>query len=389
MQHRHSVVAVACLLALARPAAAQPLPEGNTGIAARYQDDQGIRADPDVVFAEDFESVSGSSLTFSEDWSNVWGLLGITTAAGDVHAGARSLVVTATEPERSQGAMHDFGTGGFDKLFVRYYMKYHPEFPGMHHTGIDIFAGAPGIGQGESTGVHPDGTNSFQALLDTLSPMFDWSPPGNRPPGLLEVYCYHMDQLSNYGDIFYSTGEGNGNLALFGETFVPRPNITPERGRWYSFELMLQANTPGSRDGRVAFWVDGSLAGDFPNIRFRTVDDLRINQVIITTYVSELSANQTVWYDDIVVARSYIGPMVPTGGPELDVSVPEAAAEADDGVDIGGADEEGPGNGGEGCGCYLGDLLARPRPRPRARARSGRRFDRAPARATGRNFIVT
>ncbi len=360
MQRRLFVVAAACLLAPARPAAAQPLPEGNSGIAARYPGDAGIRADTDVVFAEDFEAVSGSSLTFDANWSNVWGLLAITTAAGDVHAGARALEVTATEPERSQGAVHDFGTSGLDKLFVRYYMKYHPDFPGMHHTGIDIFAGAPGVGQGDATGVRPDGVRSFQALLDTLSPMFDWSPPGNRPPGLLEVYCYHMDQLGDYGDIFYSTGEGNGNLALFGETFVPRPNVTPERGQWYSFELMVQANAPGSRDGRVAFWVDGRLAGDFPNLRFRTVDALRINQVIITTYVSELSSNQTVWYDDIVAARSYIGPMVPAGGPEPDASEPDTATEADDAIETGGAEDEGgadgdgAGDGGGGCGCELG-----------------------------------
>jgi hypothetical protein len=371
MQRYPLIVAVTCLLALARPAAAQPLPEGDTGIAARYPDDRGIGADPDVVFAENFESVSGSSLAVDEKWSNVWGLLAITTAGGDVHAGARALEVIATEPERSQGAVHDFGTGALDLLFVRYYMKYHPDFPGMHHTGIDVFAGAPGVGQGDATGVRPDGVRSFQALLDTLSPMFDWSPPGNRPPGILEVYCYHMDQLDVYGDIFYSTGEGNGNLALFGETFVPRDNVIPERGRWTSFEIMVKANTPGERDGRVAFWVDGRLAGDFPNIRFRTVEELRINQLIITTYVSELASNQAVWYDDIVAARSYIGPMVPAGGPEPDPSEPDASEPGpdspgpdgvaepadgtgnDDGGDTGVDDGTGPGDGGEGCGCVL------------------------------------
>jgi MYXO-CTERM domain-containing protein len=377
MPIRPALIAVAalCLPAMARPVSAQPLPEGDTGIAVRYPDDQGIGEDPDVVFTENFESVSGSSLTFSDTWNNVWGLLEITTAAGDVHAGAQAIKVTATEPERSQGAMHDFGSGALDELFVRYYLKYHPDFPGMHHTGIDIFAGAPGIGQGESTGVHPDGTDSFQALLDTLSPMFDWGPPGNVPPGLLEVYCYHMDQLDVYGDIFYSTGEGNGNLALFGDDFVPRPNVTPERGRWYSFEVMLKANTPGSRDGRVAFWVDGALAGDFPNLRFRSVDELRINQVIITTYVSELGDNQTVWYDDIVAARSYIGPMVPAGGPEPDDGAPDDVTEPHDpapdavtepvdsepdgstgdaGHDIAGDDDgDGPAGDGEGCGCSL------------------------------------
>jgi len=401
MPIRLVLIAAACMLSLARPVAAQPLPEGDTGIAARYPGDVGIGLDPDVVFAEDFESVSGSSLDFSDTWNNVWGFLEIVTAAGDVHAGAQAIKVTATEPMRSQGAMHDFGPGAPDELFVRYYMKYHPDFPGMHHTGIDIFAGAPGIGQAEATGVRPDGTDSYQALLDTLSPMFDWSPPGNVPPGLLEVYCYHMDQLDVYGDIFYSTGEGNGNLELFGDTFVPRPNVTPERGRWYSFEVMLKANAPGSRDGRVAFWVDGALAGDFPNLRFRTVDELRINQMIITTYVSELAENQTVWYDDIVAARSYIGPMVPAGGPETDDAVPDAVTEPGDPAPDGtaepydpapdgstgdaGDDGVGPVEEDEGCGCGLAGTGGSPRLAlalllAAAYASTGRRRGRRPAR---------
>ena len=42
---------------------------------------------------------------------------------------------------------------------------------------------------------------------------------------------------------------------------------------------MVQANTPGQRDGRVTFWIDGHLAADFPNLRFRSVDALKINRV--------------------------------------------------------------------------------------------------------------
>lgn len=47
-----------CGTSLLGQEAAVRLPEGSTGLAARYPGDAGIAADPDVVFAEDFESGS-------------------------------------------------------------------------------------------------------------------------------------------------------------------------------------------------------------------------------------------------------------------------------------------------------------------------------------------
>jgi hypothetical protein len=75
---------------------------------------------------------------------------------------------------------------------------------------------------------------------------------------------------------------------------------------------MVQVNTPGRRDGRVAFWVDGALTGDFPNLRLRSVPTLKVNQVVLGPYSSRKHANKIMWYDNVVVATSYIGPQ--TGG---------------------------------------------------------------------------
>lgn len=41
--------------------AVAPLPEGNTGIASRYQGDAGLGSDPAVIFFDDFESYSSPS----------------------------------------------------------------------------------------------------------------------------------------------------------------------------------------------------------------------------------------------------------------------------------------------------------------------------------------
>jgi hypothetical protein len=37
----------------------------------------------------------------------------------------------------------------------------------------------------------------------------------------------------------------------FGPTFVPRPTLRPELGRWYRYEFIVQGTTAGRRDGRA------------------------------------------------------------------------------------------------------------------------------------------
>jgi hypothetical protein len=289
------------------------LPEGH-GIAAKYPEDQGIKEDPAVVLADGFEDIEDDVMATStqaqkgKKWDNAWGTVRITREPKNVHGGRQAVEITHEEP-RSHGAEKHFGDG-FDTLHVRYYMKYAKEYPGCHHTGMAILGGAPGVTVGSSTGVRPDGSNHFTALIDTVPPWTEWAPP---PPGYMNIYCYHMDQGRKWGDLFFPTGEvyPPENRGIFGEEFVARPNVNVERGRWYCYELMVQANTPGKRDGRIAFWVDGKLAGDFPNLRLRSVEVLKANQVIIVAYSSSRHDNVTLWYDDVVVATSYIGPQVP------------------------------------------------------------------------------
>jgi hypothetical protein len=317
---------------------AQPLPEGSSGIAASYPGDKGIAGDPKVVFADDFEAVSGTKLSVAgSKWDNVYGDLVITQQSQNVHGGKKAIEITQTQPA-SNGAWRDFKQSGFDTLFVRYYMKYHAQFPGCHHTGMIIMAGAPGVTVGSATGVRPNGSNHFIASLDDIAPFFSWSPPNNKPPGFAYVYCYHMDQVDVWGDVFLPSGDvlpGSSTLS-FGSAFVPRPNIILDRDRWYSFELMLKANTPGNSDGRIAFWIDGKLSADFMNLRLRSVNTLKPNVVNLSVYSSQNHSNKTVWYDDVVVATSYIGPMVTAPTP-----TPDAGPQESDGPaapDAGGPD---------------------------------------------------
>jgi hypothetical protein len=48
---------------------------------------------------------------------------------------------------------------------------------------------------------------------------------------------------------------------------------------------MVKANTPGGRDGRIACWLDGKIIADFPNLRLRDIDTLKIDRFGISLHI--------------------------------------------------------------------------------------------------------
>jgi hypothetical protein len=96
----------------------------------------------------------------------------------------------------------------------------------------------------------------------------------------------------------------------FGPQFIKRPHLVTELDKWHCHEVMLKANTPGKRNGRVAAWVEGKLVMDFPNLRFRDVENLKIDHIQIGLSISASKHPATSkWYDNVVAATSYIGPV--------------------------------------------------------------------------------
>jgi hypothetical protein len=295
------------------------LPEGD-GLAARYPSDDGIEKDAAVVFADGFETTAagpfptGHRRGDEKRWDDSWGDAVVIDDAALVHGGrGQALQVTLKRPGPNPVGVgtHKYFADGFDTLFLRYYAKFAEDadvYHGGAHNGGGIAARAPGIPQG-CPGTRADGTNKYTTVLDTYRP-----DPELASPGHLVVYCYHVDQGGRWGDQFYPTGRVNpGTRDIFGPDFVPRPDCIPDQGGWHCYELMVKANEPGLRDGRVAFWMDGRVIGDFPNLRLRTVSTLKANRVDLGVYTHNPRVKKDVrmWYDDVVAATSYIGPQGP------------------------------------------------------------------------------
>ncbi len=132
----------------------------------------------------------------------------------------------------------------------------------------------------------------------------------------LTTYLYHADQIGGYGDQMNWTITPNGLI---------------KKGRWYSIEQQIKMNSrdglniqatvdvdgnfiPGSGafDGIVRGWVDGRLVFEKTDVRFTDMDYINIDVADFGLYyggVENTPYDQHMAIDNIVIAKSYIGPM--------------------------------------------------------------------------------
>jgi hypothetical protein len=286
-------------------------PSGD-GIASEYPGDQGIEGHASVIFADDFESYAVPS-DLNARWDAVYQMpqIRIAIESENVYAGAQALELAVPQQVGElSNATDKILTNELDVLHLRYYSRFQSPYDvvGSSHNGSMISAHYFDNGQA-TPGVPADGTNKFLANLE------NWrGEAGTSSPGDLNIYIYHPEQRSQWGDHFFPTGTvlPNSNEPFdFGPSFVGRPDIIPDLDRWYCYEYMVAANTPGQRDGRITVWLDGELVADFENLVFRDVADLKIDRFGLSFHIGSNPNGETrKWYDNVVAATSYIGPMV-------------------------------------------------------------------------------
>ncbi len=212
------------------------------------------------------------------------------------------------------------------RVFARFYVKFAPDAPYLHHfSGLGGYNPPTNWPQG-SAGLHAAGDKRFSARIETNGNY------GTLPaPGAWMFYTYWHDMKQSADGGFWGNGlwpEGR-----------PRPP-----GRWQCVEIMVKCNEVGRSDGELALWLDGTPAthigpgtktgrwtgegfevradgtGTFEGFRWRTVPELAVSYFMLSHYVTENAYRQNrvanppalnqVWFDDIVVATDYIGPVM-------------------------------------------------------------------------------
>jgi hypothetical protein len=136
-----------------------------------------------------------------------------------------------------------------DSLRLSYFVRFSENF--------DFVKGGklPGLfgGIGNTGGNIPDGDDGF-------STRFMW-----RRSGEGEVYAY-LPTSEEHG-----TSIGRGSWSF-------RPDT------WYRLEQEITLNQPGQSNGRVRVWVDDRLLLERSNLMFRSVETLKIEGILFSTF---------------------------------------------------------------------------------------------------------
>jgi hypothetical protein len=138
-----------------------------------------------------------------------------------------------------------------DDLHLRYYVRFADDF-GWNKGGK-----LPGLFGGKccSGGCVPDGTNGF-------STRYMW-----RSKGAGEVYAY-LDMPSPKG---------------FGIS-ISRGSWTFKTGEWCCIEQEVHLNAPAASDGTITVWINDSQVLRATGLKFRTVDALKIEGILFSTF---------------------------------------------------------------------------------------------------------
>jgi hypothetical protein len=333
------------------PQTTPPIPEGNTGIAIKYPGDMGIEKDPDVIFVESFE---GSVDEICSHWESVSGKPTMSKSKDVVpgSGGSESLLLTrvpgGTEGYTDGGNLYrrlNNATGGYgyEQVFFRFYMKFNAEHAPIHHYGSGLVGFRPTTPWAQGgAGERPNADARWSTQVE---------------PGTFDTWH------------FYSYWQGMGGSPPRGQTWGNTfewdcPDRAVAREKWICLEVMVKMNDIGNSNGEQAYWLDGKLSRNaegkitsyvgkgfpsvgtwiydkfkpyaseqgitwdyeqgrgvalaggkpFPGFEWRSTPELNINAIWLYRYMSQPERRVSkVWWDHLVVATKYIGPLTPVG----------------------------------------------------------------------------
>jgi hypothetical protein len=327
----------ACALAARTVGGAETLPSG-PGLAARYPGDADIEKDMRVIQVEQFEQADIATL--AKQWESVGAKDGMSLAA-DVPLGSAGKQSLLMDRQSGPGGSlyrrlkNKQGGFGYDRVFARYYVKFAEDSGELHHFGPCLGGNVPATPwPSVKAGMRTDGAKSFWSGIEPFGKSWRW-----------DFYTYWCEMRG-------SPPRGQ----TWGNSFIRDPELKVEKGRWICIEQMIRMNDVGDSNGEQALWIDGKLIahlgkgfprgrwtfdkfepgqggrgqrwndarGDresfdvpeggapFEGFRWRTVPELNVNYVWLYVFTQrEAGHRMRVWYDDVVVATDYIGPLTP------------------------------------------------------------------------------
>lgn len=310
--------------------------DSQVGIASKYRADAGIERDPQVLFVENFEEPTVADV--QSRWESVGDGESMSFAA-DVPAGSGGRQSLLMDRQSGPGGAlyrrlkNADGGWGADQVFARYYVKFAEDCGEVHHFGTCLGGNNPATPwPSVKAGFPPGGDKGFWSGIEPFGSSWTW-----------DYYTYWQDMRG-------SPPRGQ----TWGNVFVRDPSLKVDRGRWICIEQMIRMNDVGDSNGEQALWIDGKRIshlkkgeprglwifdkfnpgqggegvrwnrdkGDresftvpadgapFEGFRWRSVPELNVNFVWLYIYTQKPPGHRIrVWFDDVVVATDYIGPI--------------------------------------------------------------------------------
>jgi len=289
------------------------------GLANKYKGDKGIENDPDVIFAENFEASSLDAV--KSRWESVKDIeiMSLSTDVPADSAGKHSLLMTHTGGKGTGGHLYRRLLPGYEQLYVRFYVKFDVDcYPIHHFVHVGGYNPATPWPQG-GAGIRPAGNERFTTGVEPYGEKWRW-----------DFYSYWMGMRSS------------PDGASWGHDFINDDDLKAERGKWICVELMMKMNSPVTdKNGEQSLWIDGKpwikdgqvishLGKGFPKgkwvwdsfipdpkgqpfegFQWRNTEDLKLNFLWLLLYTTKAPPGHIskIWFDDIVVAKKYIGPI--------------------------------------------------------------------------------
>jgi hypothetical protein len=273
-------VAVRCFIALAVSLALCTTAGWSAPLGSKPLE-PGLEDRTDIIFFESYDD---------DDWDSRWSWTRERqnfTLLEQGRLGGALRVAIREDQHRGGNLAFMFDKQGLpepEELYYRFYVRFGADFDGGR--GGKLFGPRGTYGRAGWGGRQSHGDDGWSARIS-------FERAGKRRTQL-KFYTYHADMRERYGDIYYWKKAGR-----------------LDHERWYCVEAYVKLNDPGSKNGILRAWVDGRSAFEKTNIRFRTVDHLRIEQFRgpAVYYGGRWKAprDMSVDFDNLVLARERVG----------------------------------------------------------------------------------
>lgn len=238
------------------------------------------------------------------DWNNPSFNNGVTEGRVTIVTGAEAYggsgsAIAVEYPANEHGPRETGAQWKFDldQEYEELYLQYRIRF----ENGFDFVRGGklPGLAGGTSpTGnTQADGTNGWTGRLM-------WRTEFNGVSGQPEQLTSTGISYAKYTDSGFAQDGRNEDREYWFDSNGDA--ITIASGTWYQIKQRIKMNTPGVSNGILQIWLDDELVLDQQDVLFRTVADLKIDQMYFSTFFGgnddwATSKDETVYFDEFEI----------------------------------------------------------------------------------------